>query len=98
MLPIEHRAMPAPSAMPLRSSAIMSLASRLEAAQALSGIASTGPGAASDAKTPEAPCEPDDPIAESPAGNLKWAMQLFKEQLMYGDEEESGVPPLSIEI
>lgn len=27
-----------------------------------------------------------------------WALQMFKEKLMFGDEEETGVTPLSIDI
>jgi len=27
-----------------------------------------------------------------------WALQIFKEKLFYGEEEENGVPSLSIEL
>lgn len=28
----------------------------------------------------------------------QWAMQSFMEKMFYGEEEENGIPPLSIEI
>ena len=58
----------------------------------------------SDASDP-AP-EPDDdtpvplpePISDMDALVRDWAKQMFIEKMLYGEEEETGIPPLSIDI
>lgn len=35
--------------------------------------------------------EPEDPV-------VAWAKQIFKEKMFFGEEEENGIPPLSIEF
>lgn len=38
------------------------------------------------------------PITDMQAAIAGWAWMAFKDRLMLGDEEETGVPPLSIDI
>lgn len=39
------------------------------------------------------------PISEAMQGMVRdWARQVFMEQILYGEEEETGITPLSIDI
>lgn len=54
-------------------------------------VSATGSG---DGATPPITLPPEDMEALV----RDWAMQMFKEKMMFGEEEETGVTPLSIDI
>lgn len=44
---------------------------------------------------------PQSEVLDGEEGELavrKWAKQIFVEKIFFGEEEESGIPPLSMEI
>lgn len=64
----------------------LALAERVAAARAASPCA---PAAAADGDVGSSPMQDS---------TRAWALRHFKETLFYGDEEENGIPPLSIDI
>ncbi len=47
----------------------------------------------------DTPILQQEPLSEAMQGLVRdWARQMFTEKMMYGEEEETGIPPLSIDI
>lgn len=78
----------------------LSLAERVLGHHAQTGVLSTSVGAAAEAGQEQGDVIPLPKPIKGPMPDLAaiWAQQMFIELLMSGDEEETGVPPLSIDI
>lgn len=91
MMPLDSVAMAPHEATAVASPAVRSLAERVRAEGA--------PASADEADhvTPEGdtPDPLPTPVPDRSAVR-RWAVQLFIEKLLYGEEEETGVPPLSL--
>jgi len=92
MMPLDSITMAPRAPAAVASTAIRSLAERVRAEGAPLSLADEA-----DHATPEgeAPVPLPGPVPDRSAVR-RWAVQLFIEKLLYGEEEETGVPPLSL--
>lgn len=75
----------------------MSLSERLQLKTGARPLATSEPELDTDAEDALIPLP--EPIADPmPELVRAWARRMFVETMMYGDEEETGIPPLSIDI